>query len=386
MFFSRYVLPISLLIGPALSAQVDYARAEQMLTSNLDRYVFGTEVAPHWMSDSTRFWYRVNTPRGGEYYLVDPMKTTRRPLFDNTRLAAAISAATDSAIEPGKLSFTNIKFEGAGDQTITFTIGKRQLRCDLAAYRCTSGPIPEDKSATTVRSPDGKWEAFGSKYNLFLRPVAGGDSIQLTTDGVFRFEYGFHADAGAMSHTPTPTVKWSPDSRYLITIQPDYRNVKLLMLYSSTSIRPTYKVIPYAMPGDSIIPQTRVHVIDIATRARTVVRGADGRDQSFNSHVVLGAKWSARSDRFYLSNATRDTRITTVYEVDPRTAVARPLVADSTGPARFGWELLKNGDIIMSSWRDNWLNMYLHDSSGKLKHQITRGRFSIRDVLHIDEK
>jgi dipeptidyl aminopeptidase/acylaminoacyl peptidase len=370
-----------------VDAQVDYSRAEQMLSRNLERYVFGTDVTPQWLSDSTRFWYRVRTPRGGEYHLVDPIKSAKRPLFDNAKLAAAISAAIDSAVEPSKLTFTSIKFEGTGEQSITFTVGKRQLKCDIVGYRCTSGPIPEDKSATRVRSPDEKWDAIIVKYNLYLRPVAGGDSIQITTDGVFRFEYGSHADAGAMRPSVTPLVKWSHDSKYLLVERPDYREVKLLPLYSSTTTRPTYKLIPYAMPGDSVIPRAQIYVIDIATRTSIPVKDESGAPAWFGNHVVSGAKWTANSSRCYVTRAARDRSRATTYAIDPRSPTIRAILTDSSGTARGSVEFLKqSGDLIVPSWRDGWLNLYRYDAEGRFKNQITKGPFSVRDVLYVDEK
>ena len=39
------------------------------------------------------------------------------------------------------------------------------------------------------------------------------------------------------------------------------------------------------------------------------------------------------------------------------------------------------------SERDNWNHLYMTDrQSGKVKHQITKGQWYVRDIIHVDEK
>src|SRR5207245_4436386 len=114
---------IALLLG-ALSptvalAQVDYHRADLIRTAP-SRLLGVPELAgglavlgvghPNWLDDSTRFWYRVKSVRGQEFVLVDPTRLTRRLVFDNARLAAALSLASDSAIDPVKLPLRTFSF------------------------------------------------------------------------------------------------------------------------------------------------------------------------------------------------------------------------------------------------------------------------------------
>src|SRR5690242_12752960 len=70
----------------------DYARAEKAMGYNTNQLVFRTGVRPNWLPGD-RFWYRVTTPEGSEFVMVDAVKGSRAPAFDHARLAAAISAA-----------------------------------------------------------------------------------------------------------------------------------------------------------------------------------------------------------------------------------------------------------------------------------------------------
>src|SRR5439155_67743 len=58
---ARAILPalwIGALPTSAAAGQVDYARAEQLLTWNAARLITGDVVAPNWLADGTRFSYR----------------------------------------------------------------------------------------------------------------------------------------------------------------------------------------------------------------------------------------------------------------------------------------------------------------------------------------
>src|SRR5438045_8198928 len=95
-----------------------------------------------------------------------------------------MSVANDTSYDPSKLPFRTFKFtnDGKNEREIEFTANKRRFLCDIGSYRCTvHDTLPSD--VPYVLSPDKKWEAFISKYNVYVRPRGGGDSTQLTTDG-----------------------------------------------------------------------------------------------------------------------------------------------------------------------------------------------------------
>ena len=67
-----------------------------MLTWNTAPLVANDILSVTWLSDSTRFWYRVSRPAGHEFVLVDPVASTQRPLFDHLKLASALTRMTRS--------------------------------------------------------------------------------------------------------------------------------------------------------------------------------------------------------------------------------------------------------------------------------------------------
>lgn len=198
----------TILIPAAANAQVSYNRAERLLPWNTTLLVSGDEVRPQWFLDGNRFWYRNKSDHGAEFVEIDPVHNTRTLLFDNTRLAAAMSVANDTSYDPMRLPFRAFKFthDGADEHEIEFTTGKRRFVCDVAAYQCTVGDTLRS-DVPFVLSPDKKWEAFIHKWNVYVRPRHGGDSTQLTSDGVEEWSYGITAPR------PVTLLRAAPDGR-----------------------------------------------------------------------------------------------------------------------------------------------------------------------------
>ena len=388
---------------PMLAQQPDYGRAEQMLTWNTTKLVFGDAVTPRWLAGGDRFWYRTTTPRGAEFVLVEPATATRRLLFDNARLAAAMSAAGDSAIDPARLPFRDLRFgdDGRDERTIEVVARARRFTCDIVAYRCTVGDTLPSR-VPYVRSPDGKWEAFVARHDVWVRPTGGGDSTRLTTDGVEGWGYGVDMErAGQIirQRPERPAMQWSPDSRRLAVGRTDERNVGRMWLYSSTSQRPKAYSYPYALPGDSVIPLFDTYIIDVA--ARRAVR-VDAPPQTAQANGITGVRdsswisvrWGAGSDKLYLTHADRGPRKLLLLEADAATGATRVVAGDSSrtyvelnlesGGAP-NWRPLANGDRVWFSERDGWGHLYRYGPDGRVKNAITTGPWTVGSIAHVDE-
>src|SRR5260370_40836426 len=86
-----------------------------------------------------RFWYRDNGPDGVTFMVVDPVKRTKTPAFDQVKLAAALTASTGGRMraDAQHLVISEITFSD-GDKTVVVGNGSRKFRCDLSgAGVCT---------------------------------------------------------------------------------------------------------------------------------------------------------------------------------------------------------------------------------------------------------
>jgi dipeptidyl aminopeptidase/acylaminoacyl peptidase len=391
------------IIGAPLSAQqVDYNRAERMLTWHASPLVAGDSVRPNWMRDRTRFWYRNKTGNGTEYVVVDPVRNTRQPLFDNGRLAAAMSVARDTAYDPVRLPFRTITLTD-NERAIEFTASRKRFVCVLATYVCTVTDTLPNRNRFVV-SPDSTTEAFVSGYNVWVRPfrrpgdTTAVDSTQLTTDGTREWWYGLGdpSPQQQMRRTGTnrrPNIRWSPDSRRIAVFRQDVRGVAVMPYISYTRQRPRMFTQPYALPGDTTIPNPSLYVIDVRGRQSVRVELPVQPTQISLGGTPRDSLWTEDSQKLHFTFITRGSKSLYLIEADAATGQSRVVARDSA--ATFvelsprdppSWYTTRDGqDAIWWSERDGWAHLYRFGPDGRLKNQITSGPWAVGFVAHVDE-
>lgn len=398
----------------------DYAKADLIRTSGA--FVLNATVAPVWLEDSTRFYYRSTSPSGETIvYLVDPVKRTKTSLFDNVRLAQVLSLAGDTAFDPTKIPNVRLSDD---ERAVKLNAGKRQYECVLATYACTvtdtAKIVHPDTPSWAVPSPDKKWIAFSHNYNIYVRhagihdakpPVDTGrgarraarsdtltlpdSAIQLTSDGIDEYAYGTETPSTLPPDHPTrrrPQLSWSPDSKKIAVIRIDERGVRRYPLYSSTKPQPRLVLYPYAAPGDSILIRYDTYVLDVA--ARSSVRMQDEKPPTI-VHGMSGLaalKWSKKSDKLYMLDATRGAKRVTMLVADLASGKTTPITKDSAatfvelvhGGTAGNWEIATSGDgIFFPSQKDGWLHIYRYDAAGRLKNQLESGAYAVERIAHV---
>jgi dipeptidyl aminopeptidase/acylaminoacyl peptidase len=387
----------------ALAAQVDYTRAERFLPWNASPLVAGDSVRPNWMVDKTRFWYRNKTGSGAEWVVVDPVRNTRTLLFDNGRLAAAMSVARDTSYDPTKLPFQAFRFTD-NERAIEFNANRKRFVCVLATYACTVSDTLRSRTRYVV-SPDSTSEAFVSRYNVWVRPfrrpgdtTTTRDSTQLTTDGERDWWYG-QGDPGPQQQlrrtgaNRTPSLRWSPDSRRIAVLRQDVRGVGLMPYISYTSQRPRMFTQPYALPGDTVIPKPAVYVIDVPSRQSVQVQLPVQPAQLSLGATPRDSLWTDDSQRLNFGFQTRASKALYLIEADAASGQSHVLAVDSartfveTSPQDPpSWYTTRDGqDVIWWSERDGWAHLYRYGPDGRLKNQITSGAWAVGWVAHVDE-
>jgi dipeptidyl-peptidase 4 len=409
----------ALLLGarPASAQQVSYARAEQLLTWNTERLVSSDAVVPQWMKDGNRFWYRNKTPSGAEFVLIDPVANARRLLFDHVRLAQAMTIAGDTAFDGNKLPMQTFRFTNDGDNEgeIEFNAVKKRFVCNITSYKCVvSDTLPSD--VPFVLSPDKKLEAFISKHNLWVRNHATRrDSVQLTTDGVEYHSYGVTMPRPSQLQRPQPQrpqLRWSPDSRRIAVMRSDERGVEHMHYISYTPQRPKHYSQPYALPGDTVVPYPRIHIIDVASKSNVVAKIAPRPNQLSLGGSVRDSAWAENSQKLHVSFYTRGSKSAYLAEVDAGTGDVQVLARDTSktfveisnpqDPGSF-YVTKDLKDAFWWSERDGWGHLYRfngaattatitsNDGDGGMsldpepKAQLTSGPWQIGQISYVDE-
>jgi dipeptidyl aminopeptidase/acylaminoacyl peptidase len=397
-----HALALLLLAVPAAAQQprqltaADYARAERRLAAHTTPLVTGTAGPPTWTADG-RFWYRSNTPEGARYFIVDPARGTREPLFDPARLTPALGTA-GGEIPAGQLPVV-LDLTENGRRVTVFARGGR-FTCDLQAYTCTrAAATPDDASL----SPDGRMAAFIRDFNLWVKDLASGRETQLTTDGTK--EFGYATNNAGWVHGDDPVLTWSPDSRQIATFQHDARGVSDMYLVSTNVGEPRLEAWKYPLPGDSVIFRIHRVVVNVADAARPrVVRfqmPADQHRSTVSDHVQCGGgtvcdlQWYPDGSKVAFVSSSRDHKTAWVRVGDARTGEVRTLFEERSqtqvGDASFTenlWRIVPGtNELIWWSQREGWTRLYLYDlNTGRLKNAITTGEGNVMDIVRVDER
>lgn len=377
-----------------------YERAERMLGHHRHRLVLHSRANPNWIGDGRTFWYAADTERGTEYVVVDPEAGTREPAFDHERLAAALADASGEEVAPYELPIEALEF---GDREIRFDAFDVRWSISTESYECRrDGAV---RSPLEVPSPDGSWVAFRRGHDLWVRSVESGDEFALSTDGTADQPYACAPDSGTNwrllntigVHEPAPVLVWSPDSRRILTHRLDQRGVPLMHLVEAVppgGDRPRLHSYHYPTPGDPLAGGEWL-VFDI--HARTTARAAGTfLVATFSPITRKRAWWSADSGTVYVIDQPRDLHTLRLNAIDATTGAVRTLIEES-GETRVepAQEILQRPivhvldggrEALWYSQRDGWGHLYLYDAeSGQLSAKITKGRFTVQDILYVDD-
>lgn len=115
----------------------------------------------------------------------------------------------------------------------------------------------EDSPVAPLRqtSPDGKWVVKGTRLEDGLEKYAiinKTTSKDLSVTSSYQKGEGEFTDSWARTHAGKAVLYWSPDSRYLVIDEDNYRCMGTVMLFDLSSGRPV--AIPF--PAEKIIKKT----------------------------------------------------------------------------------------------------------------------------------
>jgi len=333
----------------------NYRQAAKYSPKNLAKMVHSTSVSPHWLKKGNRFWYAYKTSEGSNHYIVDVDKKTKKPLFDNVKMAKWLTEITKDPYDAKHLPRFNFKFnetknairfrvtsteevevveedkkEEKKDSTAIKKARKKKPKMEKKTYHLeyklgsngltiidTKNPEKKPWQRWANVAPDSSIVLYGKNHNIYWMDKVNFKKFikdekdttvvenQWTTDG--EENYGYTWGGRGQDNEDVEKNKdkrkgvwgtWSHDSKKFVFEKSDSRHIKDLWVINSTGKkRPTLETYKYHMPGEQEYYKSQLMIFDIPTKTHITVPLDSIHQQSLN---VFRAprKQSQRDDEF----------------------------------------------------------------------------------------
>jgi len=416
----------------------NYDLAARFSPKRVNNMVFSTTISPNWFKNSDKFWYTYQTPQGTYYYVVDPVANTKKPIFDNARMAALLTEAVKDPFDAQHIPIRRFQLED-NDRKFTFEIqstvevevtdemtGKPKkekkvhgFEIDVQSGRITEVPYyktPKTYPTWGSVSPDKKYVVFSRNFNFYYMSMADFEKAKindkdstivehrLTTEGTQGFPLGsgngdFYATDEEKNNRSRANITWSPDSKSFAFIRTDVSKVKdLWVIDVLAEPRPKLERYDYHMPGEAEAPQSYLYLFDMESKKLRSIDASAFKDQTLRiqSRPVTKAEryeetrssvWLGDVSKFYLLRTSRDIKRVDLCLVNLNDDTVKPLIEERLNTYVETRTVNMNPNLNEFVWwseRTGWAHLYLFDGNGNLKNAVTSGEYHVENINAID--
>ncbi len=234
-------------------------------------------------------------------------------------------------------------------------------------------------------SPDGKKIAYAKENNLYVYDLASNKSTPITTDGqknsiingitdwVYEEEFAF-----------VKAFDWSADSKKVAYIRFDESQVpEFSMSMFGQELYPMMQTFKYPKAGEKNA-LVSLHIYDVNSNAiKNVNLG------NYNDFYIARMKWTNDANTLSAQVLNRHQNNLDLLFIDGNSGTAKVVLnekdkayVDVTDNLTF----LKDNSFIWTSEKDGFNHVYLYDKNGKLKNQLTKGKWEVTNYYGLDEK
>ena len=337
----------------------------------------------------------------GNHYTV--MESGARVVKYSYQSGEKVSVVFDlSTIENAPINRFN-QYEFSSDETkilLTTDIEPIYRHSYTAAYYVWNSVTQEltplsdkGKQQLATFSPDGERVAYVRDNNLFVKSLRFGTENQITYDGernriingapdwVYEEEFGF-----------SKAFAWSPDSKFLAFMQFDESEVREFSMAMFQGLQPSldeFSLYPgeetfkYPKAGEkNSIVKVMVHEI----RSRTTITADTGEE---TDQYIPRINWTPDANDLVIMRLNRRQDQLDVLYSNPFTGDSRMIYREKND--KFvdqdfldKFIFLDNGHFVVTSERNGYSHLYLHDKQGFELAQLTNGDFDVTDFYGYD--
>ena len=234
-------------------------------------------------------------------------------------------------------------------------------------------------------SPDGTKIGYAKENDLFIYDIASKAITQVTTDGkkneiingitdwVYEEEFAF-----------VRAFDWSADSKKLAFIRFDESKVpQFSMDMYQKDLYPTSQTFKYPKAGEKN-SEVSLHIFEIGSKSAKKINLGN-----YSDFYIARMKWTNDANILSAQVLNRHQDNLDLIFVDGTTGTAKVVLnekdkayVDVTDNLTF----LKDNSFIWTSEKDGFNHIYLYDKTGKLKNQVTKGKWEVTNYYGFDEK
>lgn len=354
----------------------------------LNKKVFNANTQFNWFADSTGLTFFSQNKDGKIFSKIDWKTKKVERLFDHERLAKLLTDSLKTEYKASNLPFASVKYIDLSH--LEFAVLGKEYALDLNKY--TLSPKKREAFNSMERkSPDGKWIAYSQGYNLFIKSTITGQIKQLSKTGSKNYEYATFYGWGELiegensERPPHFNVRWSPDSKWIQTYLCDLRKgQKMYLLDWSVDTLYRARLLSYyrGSPGDTNMVYMTPVFFNIETGEETL-------KHEFRNVNAASCQWAKESGVAYITNTIRGYQQVDLYRFDLATQTQKKIYSEksTTNIDNFDYQFVPNtNQIIITSEKDGWKQLYLLDLKEENLKPITNGAYYVNDILYVEPK
>ncbi len=248
-------------------------------------------------------------------------------------------------------------------------------------------PVGRAQQRSVATSPDGKWKAVYSDFNITLEPTASDtEKIRITKDGIDRLRFGTGCWVYGEELKQSDAMWWSPDSSKLAYYEVDEREmVDYHLTLDNTANYTKLQSVRYPKAGDPN-PKVSIWIYDLASKSAKKV-AIDGEPTQY----LFSVRFSPEGNELLVNRTNRRQDVLNLLAIDSGTLNVRTVLTerqstwqDNSPSIQF---LEDNKRFVWESEANGWKHFQLRHIDGRLLNPLSQvGDYACNTIQKIDEK
>lgn len=232
--------------GARASSAPNYALEARFLPDSVNKLVFDLAVTPHWFTLSDKFWYSYQTTEGTKYYVVDPLKKSKALLWDNAKIAAALSTLTGFPYDAQHLPIKRLKLVEK-DTLMRFEV-------EIRKNAVVPNEPKKEKSQEDIEEQGKEGDVKQGEQQAQATPPAGPAGEKPDDTRVLYFEF----DLATAKLTRLDTLEPPKKKPLWASVSPDEKLVVFARGYNLYAMDAENYAKALKKPGDPRIAETQL--------------------------------------------------------------------------------------------------------------------------------